>query len=117
MCHVTKMKALAFLMLVVVACGGSPQLGTIEGEASCGDCRVQLVEVARLTSPDGGGQPDFPVTLFHHRAGYYLFGPTLVRGAIAVFDRTGSLQQVVGREGSGPGEMKEVMSVGKWRGD
>ena len=104
--------------LAIAGCGGSADDASIviEGRARCSECRVQLIETARVGTAAGAGQPDFPSDLLV--AGERIFlAPTLVRGTAAVFDKSGAFDRSIGRFGSGPGEMREIHSVARWRGD
>lgn len=109
------------IALTVTLCGcsvdGSSTRERIAGEPTCNDCSIELEPILTLGSdhPAGGGR--FPATVAKIDDGKYAIAPTYEPGTAAVYRSDGALAAVLGRYGEGPGEMKNVRSVGRWFGD
>lgn len=72
-------------------------------------CTIEFREVVRLRGPEGGPDPNVPVTL--GPGGTYLTA-TYARGEVAVWSEEGEFVRTVGYgEGSGPGEFESVSSL------
>lgn len=90
---------------------------SIVGEPECSACSIRLVRVTSLQADQPVSSPRFPSFVIRLRGGGYAMGPTYEPGTAAVFSGNGRLVGVLGRHGSGPGEMREVRSVSDWPGD
>src|SRR3990172_7654203 len=92
---------LAAVILIVVALRVHRDT---EERLACPDCRVMLSPRVRL-QPSSLATPLGNARFARNSQGFVFGGPTVSRGEIAVFAPDGTLSRIIGRAGSGPGEL------------
>ncbi len=103
----------ASVLVLAVASGTSAQVPeTVSGEVTCPECRIVLDTIATLGGLDGPGSHlirDQPHVAVDGR-GRLLVG-TVGGQEFGVFDPDGTLIQIVGHRGEGPGEYEMIFMV------
>ena len=100
--------SLAFILTPAVLHG---QVDSILIRGSCSECDVRLQPIATLggaSLPFESGMTSFVAMMSDGR---FVVAPTMNVGEIAIFRASGEYERVVGREGDGPGEYRNIRAV------
>jgi hypothetical protein len=109
---------LALALLLAPTAPAQAQAPTEIGpEEACPECSVHLELEVTLGDRDGPGGVGYSVGVARDEAGRYYLSHVYSRHELLVFDADGSLLEVVGRAGEGPGEYAVVSLVSVTDGD
>ncbi len=82
----------------------------------CLECVIQVEGMVSLGEEDGEGFVDFPRAAAVSSEHYFIVNRSLA-SEIRVFDLEGRFERVIGREGAGPGEYREIWGLQVSKGD
>lgn len=104
-------------LLMPLAMAQAQEPRQIESHEACPECSIHLELEVTLGDRDGPGGVGYSVAVARDEVGRYYLSHVYSRHELLVFDADGSLLEVVGRAGEGPGEYAVVSLVSVTEGD
>jgi hypothetical protein len=100
------------LLALLVHEAALAQTRTVTGAPACDSCRIQLDRTVRIGErSDSVGIAGLPRVALGARGNFYVISDLLPTAGALVYDSAGRHQGTLGREGSGPGELRQAVRI------